>query len=484
MNCRVAILGLFFVASTFAFGVTPSRAQDEPQTPPQQPTPDTPPDSMPGSAPKPAGYAFPGLIGPAEGELQPDFSPLTGMQNTTLGFPEMRHSYWVPGLQFSSTVQSSPYGQTGSGVYANNYFIGNLSLLEAWSRSTLAINYSGGGFVSTDSAQGSGMYQQLAISQNFRTERWLLQILDQFAYIPQSSFGFGGGTGLGIPGVGGSLGTTIPGLGGNYTPNQSVYGVGAYYNNTGALQATYALTHRSSITLSGSYGLLSFVDSANSNSNTTVGSIGYNYALSRNDTIGVVYRFSSYQFPGNPQAYGDNVFSVAYGRKLTGHLAMRLFVGPDITNYRIPVGDTTRTVGVSASANVTYGLRRGGLSLAYNHGFSAGSGVLIGSQLDQVTATATRNLTRVWTGSVNFGYSRNSTVGGTPQTGFPSYSDWFLGGSLGRPIGRNFNFAVAYTASISNYSQPGCVGAACTPTSTYQTGTINFMWHPRPFVLR
>jgi len=35
---------------------------------------------MPEASPKPAGYLFPSLgIGQPEGELQPDFSPLTGM---------------------------------------------------------------------------------------------------------------------------------------------------------------------------------------------------------------------------------------------------------------------------------------------------------------------------------------------------------------------------------------------------------------------
>jgi len=50
----------------------------------------------------------------------------------------------------------------------NNYFIGTLSLLQAWSGSQLAINYSGGGFISTDSTQGNGYYHQLALSQTYQ----------------------------------------------------------------------------------------------------------------------------------------------------------------------------------------------------------------------------------------------------------------------------------------------------------------------------
>lgn len=472
MNCRTAIFGTWVLAFTLSVGALVSSAQDEPQPAPNAP-------------PKPAGYSIPGIgIGQPEGELQPDFSPLTGMQNATLGLPEIRHSYWVPGLQFSSNLFSNSYGQSGGPNWtADNYFIGNLSLLEAWNRATLAVNYSGGGFLSTDSRQGNGFYQQLALAQNFQTERWLLQVVDQFSYTPQSAFGYGGGTNLGVPGVGGLLGATIPGLGGNYVPDQSIYGVGASYNNTAALQATYALSRRGSVTLSGAYGVLSFVDAGNYDSYTTVGSIGYNYALSRNDVIGLVYRFSSYQFPGNPQAYDSNVMSVAYGRKVTGHLALGLFVGPEITTYRIPVGGTSRTTSLSASANLTYAFHRGAFTVGYIHGLSGGSGVLIGSILDRLSATASRNLTRVWTGNLNFGYARNSPVGGTATTGYPAYDNWFAGGGVSRHIGRDFNFAVAYTANIGSYLGSGCTGAGCNTSSTYHTVTVNFQWHPRPFVL-
>jgi len=122
--------------------------------------------------------------------------------------------------------------------------------------------------------------------------------------------------------------------------------------------------------------------------------------------------------------------------------------------------------------------------LDYIHGLSAGSGVLIGSNLDEVAATVSRNLTRVWTGNVNFGYSRNSPVAGTSTAGYPTYSDWFVGCGASRPIGRDFSFAAAYTANIGSYSGTGCTGAGCSNPNNYSTITVNFQWHPRPFVLR
>ena len=498
MKARKVQLRFLIFAVALALCALFTGAQEEPQ--PQQPQqPDqpgqqqpeqTPPDNSQDNnpiygPPKAAGYSFPGLYGPGEGELEADFSPLTGFQNSTLGYPVIRHSYWVPGLQFSSNVNSTPYGGASSGTdwSSYNYFMGNLSFLDAWSGGTFALNYSGGGFATAGTGTGTGFYQVLGLAQTFRMQRWLFQIIDSFSQSPESAFGFGGGTGLGVPGTGGSLGTTIPGLGGNYTTNQSIYGVGPYISNTGAVQATYALTRRSSITIAGSYGILHFTDPGNIDTNSTVASIGYNYALSRADTIGIVYRYSAFQYPGSPQAYGDHVANVAYGRKLTGRLALRLFAGPELTLYRIPVGTSSRTLGFSASAAVTYGFQHGAFSLGYSHGLYGGSGVLVGSVLDQATATFGRKLTRVWNGNINFGYAHNSPVGGTGASGYPAYNNWFFGGGVGRPIGRDFNFAVAYTATIGNYGGYACTGPGCNSTNTYNTITINLQWHPRPFVL-
>ena len=245
--------------------------------------------------------------------LQPDKAPLTGVQTPTLGVPGIRHSYWVPGLQYGNMIQSHPFGQVNStDWYANNFFAGNVSVLEAWSRSQLALNATAGGTYSTSSEQGNGFFSQLGLSQTFEWKKWQLQFFDQFAYLPQSSFGFGGGTGLGIPGVGGPLVPPQPGLGGDYVPNQSIFtSVGPRYSNAFAPQAAYAISPRGSINFAGVYGILRFINPGNIDSNEVAGNIGYNYLLTTNDAIGLAARYSRFSYIGNPQVIGDNVISVA-----------------------------------------------------------------------------------------------------------------------------------------------------------------------------
>lgn len=482
MTAHKLIFVFVLLPLVLCLGIRPLHAQDEPQAPIED-------------KPKPAGQSFPVPLtnsgdqqdqnGESNNNLQPDITPLTGLQDATLGSPEMRHSYWVPGIQWSGTIQSSSYNQTqNSGWLMNNYFIGNLSLVKASSRSQLAINYSGGGFFSTDSAQGNGNYQQLALSQTFKWNRWLVEILDQFSYLPETSFGFGGGTGLGIAGVGGSIGPVIPGLGNNYVPNQSIFAsVGPRYSNATAVQMTYATSPRGSVTASGSYGVLNFVDPGNIDNNTITGTIGYNYTLTRQDSIGAFYRFSALHFPGQPAAYGDHSFNFAYGRKLTGRLALRLYGGPDITTFRVPVNGSTQKLGAALGGFLTYGLKNGGLSLTYSHSVSGGSGVLSGSSGDLLNFTASHRLSRMWTGQCNFGFAHNTPLVTSTLTSSQSYNSWIVGGGVNRPIGRSTTIAIAYNADISDSNGSGCTVSPCSSSQTYNYVTITFQWRARPIVL-
>jgi hypothetical protein len=422
--------------------------------------------------------------------LQPDTTPLTGAQTPGLGSAEFRHSYWVPGFTVATTAQSSPYGggstANSSGWFDTTYLAGNLSLLENWSHSHLALNYSGGGYFSTDDRQGNGSrngsYQQLGVVQSFTWQRWQLAFFDEFAYLPTTQFGFGGLSGIGAPGIGGSLTPGSPGLGNPYVPDQSVlFSNGPRYTNSFTTQATYELSRRGSITLVGSYGILRFTESGNIGNDDVIGSIGYNYVLSKKDTLGVLYRFSGYHYMGFPQALGNHVFNLAYSRKITGRLAFSLFAGPEITTFRIPVGTSTSRIDGAFGTTLSYALRNGGLAFGYRHGTSGGSGVLQGSTEDQVNAGASRHLSRLWTANGNFGFSRIHafTPSNAPST--PGFNSYYFGAGLDRPLGRNANLTFGYTAYVQHVNDAVCPGCG---TDVQHQVSVGFSWHTRPFVLR
>ena len=415
--------------------------------------------------------------------LHPDITPLTGVQNPGVGNAEFRHSYWVPGIQIANTAQSGGGSFGNSGDWTDTTYVsGNLSLYEAWAHSRLNLNYSGGGFFSTDDFQGNGSYQQLAFSDVINLRRWQIAFFDQFAYLPTSQFGFGGLSNIGAPGVGGPLSVGSPGLGNNFVPDQTVLtDVGPRYSNSFATEVTLETSRRGSLTLVGSIGILRFTNSGNVDNDDEIGSIGYNYLLSKKDSIGLLYRFSAFHFSGLPQAIGDHVFNVAYGRKVTGRLGLALFGGPEITTFRIPIGNGDSQTGVSVGGSLSYALERGGVTISYTHGTTGGSGVLAGAAGDQLTASGTRSLTRLWSARANFGYGRIhgfKTVSGIES---PGYNTFYMGGGLDRPIGRNANVSFGYTAYIQDQNNAACLNCGI---STQHQVSIGFQWHTRPFVLR
>ena len=447
------------------------------------------------SKPKTAGRVYPPVGYPDQDPsgdqastppLQPDTGPLTGVQNPTLGSPEVRHSYWVPGIQYSNAVRSNSLNASANSSWnSTNYVTGNLSLLQGWRDASLSVNYSGGGYFSSDNTQASGQFQQLSLGYQLDERRWQLLFIDQFAYLPESSFGFGASTGLALPGVGGSTGASVPGLQGSYVPNQSIFAsVGPRYSDTGTAQFTYQLSARNSITFAGVYGILRFVDPGNVESNNPSALAGYNRTLSRKDSIGVSYRFSAYQYLGNPQAFGDHVAQVVYGRKITGRMALQLAGGPDFTTFRIPISGMKSKLSGSGNASLTYAFKRSSLSLNYSHGLSGGSGVLVGSSADQIGVNANRQLSRTWQGNLNFSYARNSALNNQSGLSSSAFDTWYAGAGLARPLGRAANFSIAYQAQNQKQNLSSCSGTNCGTSYLVNQIILSFQWHAPPQVIR
>src|SRR5215472_1403638 len=416
--------------------------------------------------------------------LTPDQSSLTGAELPTLGSPEMRHSYWVPGISFQNVFRS-PANGTGNWV-SSSYTNGNLSVSLASLHSQLRIDYTGGAFLTHSTTLPISYIHELSLFETVRLGRWQLLFTDQFQYLPQNSFGFGGVSGISVPGVGGSLGTGFPGLQAGYSPNQSLFSTnGTRITNSPVAQAEYALTPRASLTAVASYGILSFEQPRATDTYDTVFSLGYNYRLSRADTLGLLYRFTGYRYGGNPQALNDHSANLAYGRKITGRLALQFFGGPEVRTYRQSILGSTDKVSFSGGGLLTYAFARSNLSLSYSRGFSGGSGILIGSVLDSVDARWSYQLTRVWQASAMARYSSNGTVAGTPvSTGSRNINSLSTSGGISRPVGRDANFSLNYTFDYQNLSQPLCPLGGCAQSYSQHLVWTGFQWHTRPFVIR
>jgi hypothetical protein len=237
--------------------------------------------------------------------------------------------------------------------------------------------------------------------------------------------------------------------------------------------------------MGGLYSLLRFTEPGNIESDQYVGNVGYNYQITRSNTIGLQYRFSAFHYINDPQAIGDHIIQVVFGRKITGRLALTLSGGPEITNFRIaqtPTADTQHVAG-SGGASLNYLVEKGSLTASYFHGITAGSGVFLGATTDQLTGSATRKVSRVWSGEIHAGYARNRSAETTQGVSSTDYDSFFGGVSAARPLGRNAMFNVSYTAFVERTELSGCTGS-CSSSFTTNQISVGVSWHARPFVLR
>jgi hypothetical protein len=249
------------------------------------------------------------------------------------------------------------------------------------------------------------------------------------------------------------------------------------------------LTGRTSLTFVGGYSLLHYFDSGLLDYGDATFQGGYNYQMTRKDTIAISYQFSGFRYSNFNQTINSHTISGSYARRVTGRLAFQVSAGPQVVFLQIPLSassepansGTTTHVYLSAQTGLQYQLQRTVLGVAYSHGVNGGSGVLPGSLADILTVTATRQLSRATGGIFNFGYSHNS--GFNVEVSVPSnqaYTYWFGGVALTHRLGRELNFNLSYQAQYQDSNALFCVGAACGTSVIRHLIAFGVGWRKQP----
>jgi hypothetical protein len=418
----------------------------------------------------------------------PDTTPLSGIENISLGRPRLDHNYVQPQFEIFTTADSdelSAKGNPGWGDFTS--FLGGVDLHQAAGVSNLALSYLGGGTIAVGGTAGDSVLQQLGVTETLTWSRTKLTFVDQLSLLPESSFGYAGlGGGVALPG-GGSTG-----LQNGLTPGDSVLTTrGLRLSNSFLTEGDIFLTPRSSITLAGGYSLLHYFDNTLIDFGDVIFQAGFNRQMTRKDTFAVFYRFSGYRYSGFNQSINDNSFQVSYGRRVTGRLSFQVAAGPDVAFVTQPITGSTATTTTSSAkqeelywslnTNVQYQLERTGFAGSYNHGVSGGSGVLAGSIADTATGSANRRLTRALTGGLSVGYSHNkglNLLGTTPTS--QSYGYWFGGVNFTRTWGRALDLNLNYLAQYQTSSSAFCVGPTCATSLLRHQISIGVNWHRQP----
>lgn len=419
----------------------------------------------------------------------PDTTPLAGASNILIGVPRESRSYWQPSLSIVGTGNSNAGTSASSGWTGYGTVLGGLDLRVIRGISDLDLSYLGGGTFSNNSSIGDTVVQVLGARLRFISHRNMLTFSNSFSYLPEAGFGYGAAIGV-LPGA--VSGTGVTGLTTGFAPGTSILtGIGQQISNSSVAQFTRRLSHRSSFTLLGGYSFLHYIGNGLLNYGDISAQVGYDYQLSPQNTIALVYRFDQdrYNFTTSIPTINSHTAELSYGRRVTGRLAFHAAGGAEVSYYPASIlglsgTSTTQYINWSANAGLTYKLERGNLGVTYTHWVSPGSGVFYGALTDQVSASVTRQLSRVAVLNLNGGFARNKALDivGAPGAG-QIYDYSYVGANFTKPLSPtlrlNFNYQFQYQTSNLGF----CIGLSCGSSYTTHIISAGLNWIARPMTI-
>jgi hypothetical protein len=404
---------------------------------------------------------------------QPDTHVLSSGEIFGLGSLRSLRRVFDPSLQFS---QSGQTGLVAGRVLGVSSLGGSLDLARNWRRYHMAVAYSGAETVYHPSYLGIRHlpYHHFGLSQDIFLSRWILRLHDDLQY--SWSTGFGGILTGGLPQVGQNsvLGNIQPSL----VASQTIQtGLVRQLTNTAVGEADYSFSRRTTLTFLGSFNLVQFFQSGYIGSHDAHGRIGYNYALSAKNNIGLSYDHDRMSFVGTSSLVQTDLLQVAFGRKLTGRLAFQVAAGPEILRLHDLGSSSSQQLSWSAFSAMNYSLSHNHYSLLYSHAATGGSGVFLGSNTDTITAGVTHDFARFWSVSVNGGYAVNRNL--APVATFASRFDNRFGGAVvNRELGRQVRLALSYEFQQQSGGAGSCPVPSCGLASSFNQLAVNLQWHP------
>lgn len=445
-------------------------------------------------------------VSPYDQALEPqpppedESSPISGIGQPRLGGLRLGKSFLVPSLNVQETFDTN-IQDAGAATARTRDSVTNLSggLNLQWmaKRSSLSLGYVGSTLLYNTTSQSRQYLQGMNVSESFQLRRWTLVIGDSFSYIPPSLSGLGGyglnsASQANLPWGNFGVGTVSPSFNPLFLPGQNIQGTGREIANTTLGQATYIVGPRSSLSLSTSYGLVHFVDSGFIDSRSIAVSTGYTLRLNARNDVGFSYAASLFSFSNSSNSFGTHTVYFTYRRRISGRMIASVQGGPQVaTNSGLPGkagagAAASNQVSWSVSSSLSYLSPHGSISGSYSRSANEGSGLLLGSQSNNVQLSLGRQVGRMWSGSVSGGYSRNDALTQV-VTGTSSalrFTGWQAALGLARPLGRYLHLQLQYSASRQTSNSTGCpIAASCGIVALRQTVGVGFSWSYRPIAL-
>ena len=420
----------------------------------------------------------------AEVQVAADDQPISGVKELTVGSNVGARNFLLPSISVVSQLGLSSSGSGLDHPTMSNYLLGSLDLNHVSDRSEVELHYSGGEMFSN---YLNSAVQDLQFSYDYKWRRWSLLVGDEGNYLSESPFGFGGVGGLAF-----LDGIAQSGLGGPFfnsilTPNQTIPTIIVpRVSNTAVSQIEYTVSPRSTWTASGSFGTLNFLGAGFINSNQGQFQTGYNYSLSPESSVALIYRFDIFQYSQFPQRIQDHVAQLGYGRYVTGRLSFQVAAGPSFETMDGLVTSSVNRVSWAVDSSLNYQMDRTAFLLIYDHLVTGGSGVFVGAQTNQVEATVQRRLSPKWQASVSLGYATNRNLIPilTNLSGELPLNSWYAVARFNHQVRPGSSFFLSYGVRRQAVAVVGCVTLGCATNSIGHEFSAGFNFGLRPFIFR
>lgn len=376
---------------------------------------------------------------------------------------------------------------SGPGTYYTTSLSGSAGYVSESQRLPFSMLYSGGLLLTSESQSTVQTFQNLALSQEFVTPRWVFGVSDSVSYLPQSpTTGYSGISGTGD--IGPILGPAQGPAGGILT------NYGTRVSNSLGGNIERKLTAATSVSGSADWGILRFIDNTGLDTTSTAGTVGLNHRLDARTTISGTATYSIFTYGSYGAIYDEPELSGLNGlsfqsrglnlsvERLVSHtLSVTVSAGPQLISSSNSLLIPKRTT-VAASVGATYTHKLSTFSLSYNRGANGGSGVQQGSLMDNVVGSFTHSYGRNWQLGVTGSYTHSEALITDQQINQAlgvngTYNSVYGGVQVSRRLSVHASAYASYTAlEQSNISS--------TPVPSVYSGVgsifaIGVTWTPR-----
>ena len=400
-------------------------------------------------------------------KIDPDTRPLSGAEYLSLGMPEGAKNILNSSIRVDERLDSNPRAAAGTGYTwrGDSDVFGQLSLNRSWKRNSFTAQYDGGGLFYAGQDPRSTHF--VSLEQMLSWRRWTLTLSDEMIYAPESPFGMPGPQYISI------LGIVIP-----FRPNQSILtNQTTRISNTSIGQAEYALSRRTSVTATASYGLLDYTAAGAVNSSLVNGMLGYNYSLAPHDTIAISYGYDQISFGINNSKTDIQTANLSYAHQVTGRMSAQIMGGAQLARIFSQATPAKNSIYPTGHAKLIYAWPRTKLAFSVSKSLMSGAGVFVVTDSTIAEITLSRALSRRLNASVAGGFADNSPLGGVSRQYRSGFASFGLERNIGRHAGLHFTYN--FQRQVGNSI---CTGPVCAGPFLRQAIAAGFDWRFSPVV--